>query len=175
LDAEEEKDGGDASGDSSGQWRQQNWKISKDQIAEALEYEAAEFGLDGPPVVNEAQDASETLAEEREASSASGNGRVRRDKYQMVRRIPLSKRRATEREPGCQNSENSTNGTSSIEAPSSALKESSAPESSVASEYSSRIRGDMFNVLVGFLAAPKMSRNHRTNRHGRLSSRSSPN
>jgi hypothetical protein len=30
-------------GDSSGQWRQQNWKISKDQIAEALEYEAAEF------------------------------------------------------------------------------------------------------------------------------------
>jgi hypothetical protein len=168
LDAVEKRDDGDSVGDNSGQWRQINWKISKDQIDEALEYEAAEFGLDGPPVVNEAQDTRETLAEEREACTASGNGRVRRDKYQMVRRIPLeSKRRATvktlamarhrhaHQEPGLielpkkRPEEQRAHGTSrspEAQPPSSALKESTPSErSSVASEYSSGgSGGDMF-------------------------------
>jgi hypothetical protein len=166
LDAAETKDDGD--GDDSvdenrAQWRQQNWKIPKDQIEEALEYEAAEFGLDAPPVVNEAQDTRETLDEEREVSTASGNGRVRRDKYQMVRRIPLeSKRRVTEKtlsmahnthqEPGLIEAPKNppeeqralvTSGSPEAQPPSSALKESTPSDRSFApSEFSSGGSGD---------------------------------
>lgn len=178
LDAVDKKDDGDSVGDNGGQWRQLNWKISKDQIDEALEYEAAEFGLDGPPVVNEAQDARETLAEERESSTSSGNGRVRRDKYQMVRRIPseskrcptekaLSVARLARQEPGLTESPNirpeeqrahRNSRNLETQSPSSALKESTPSErSSVASAFSSGgSESDMFARSSLVLCSPSL-------------------
>ena len=76
-------------------------KPSEEDIEEALEYEAQEFGLVKPPVISENQDMEEMLAEERQASGTSGNGvRVRRDAYKRVRHAPLNqRRRAVVRQP----------------------------------------------------------------------------
>jgi hypothetical protein len=165
----EKEDGDDSLGE---QWRHCNWKLSKEQIDEALEFEATEFGLDGPPVVSEAQDASETLAEEREVSTTSGNGRVRRD-YQMVRQsrgkgeeLPMARRgyqepgliESPKNRPKDDRDRGSCNSSFVTQPPSSALKESTPSDKiSVASEYpSGGSGGDMFARSSLFLCSTSL-------------------